>query len=155
MSDGSWSEDERRERVRMLVESAPAGVDVERLLAGSLAGPESADRPDVPVWEYVDYAATHQDVTLADLAAVRFPIRSARGDTFPTSIDELLEPGPVPATVHLTRRDIVELYAAMHAAGLLRWDAATRTIVQVDAPPADVAAVHTAWRERIAGPPSS
>jgi hypothetical protein len=137
----------------MLVESAPAGVDVERLLAGSLAGPESADRPDVPVWEYVDYAAAHPDVTLADLGAVRFPIRSARGGTFPTSLDELLKPGPAPAAVELTRGDIVELYAAMHAAGLLRWDAATRTIVQVDAPPSrDVAAVHAAWRARIAGP---
>ena len=58
---------------------------------------------------------------------MRFPIRSARGDTFPTSIDELLRPGPDPAVVH-TIRDIVALYAAMHAAGLLRWDAATRTI---------------------------
>ena len=35
---GSPSEDERRERVRMLVESTPDGVDVEHLLAGSLAG---------------------------------------------------------------------------------------------------------------------
>lgn len=135
----------------MLVESAPDGVDMERLLAGSLAGPESADRPDVPVWEYVEYAATHPGVTLDDLGPVRFPIRNARGDTIPISIDELLSPGPGPAAVHATRRDVVDLYAAMHAAGLLRWDATTRTIVQVDAPSSDVAAVHTAWRARIAG----
>jgi hypothetical protein len=155
LSDSSLSEDERRERVRMLVESAPDGVDIERLLAGSLAGPESADRPDVPVWEYVEYAATHPDVTLDDLGEVRFPIRNARGDTVPTSIDELLKPGPGPAAVHPTRRDIVDLYAAMHAAGLLRWDAATRTIVRVDAPSSDVAAVAAAWRDQIAGPLSS
>ena len=152
LSDGIMSEHERLEKVRRLVESAPDGVDVELLLAGSLAGPVSADRPDVPVWEYVDYAATHPDVTLADLAAVRFPVRNERGDTFPTSIDEQRKPGPRPTDVR-TIRDVVELYAAMHEAGLLRWDAATRTIVQLDPPPSyDVAAVHAAWRARIARP---
>jgi hypothetical protein len=151
MSDSSMTEDERRERVRMLVESAPDGVDIESTLAGSLAGPESTDRPDVPMWEYVEYAATHPDVTLHDLGAVRFPLRNERGDTTVTSIDELLKPGLGSAAVHRTRRDIVDLYAVMHAAGLLRWDAATRTIVQVDAPSNDVAAGHAAWQDRIAG----
>jgi len=152
LSDSSMTEGERRERVRMLVESAPDGVDIESLLAGSLAGPESTDRPDVPMWEYVEYAATHPGVTLHDLGAVRFPIRNARGDTtFPTSIDELLKPGNVPVGLARTRRDIVDLFAVMHAAGLLGWDAATRTIVQVDAPSSDVAALHAAWRDRIAG----
>ena len=152
MSGSGTTEDDRRERVRMLVESAPDGVDIESLLAGSLAGPESPDRPDVPVWEYVEYAATHPDVTLQDLGQVRFPIRNARLDTtFPTSIDELLKPGNGPAAVHRTRRDIIDLFAVMHAAGLLRWDAATRTIVQVDARSYDVAAGHAAWQDRIAG----
>ena len=155
VGDSDLSEDERRARVRMLVGTAPDGVDIEHLLAGSLAGPEDAHRPDVPVWEYVDYATTHPGVTLDDLGKVRFPIRTARGDTIPTSIDELREPGPGLAGAHLTRRDIVELYAAMHTAGLLRWDAATRTIVQVDAPPSDIAAVHAAWRARITRPSGS
>lgn len=140
----------------MLVESAPDGVDMERLLGGSLVGPASPDRPDVPAWEYVEYAETHPDVTLEDLGAVRFPVRNARGDTFPTSIDELLNPGPGPAAVRRTRRDIVEFYAARHAAGLLRWDAATRTIVQLDPPPSyDAAAFHAAWEEKIDRPPGT
>src|SRR5665811_2076064 len=41
LSDSSLAEDKRRETVRMLVESAPDGVDIERLLAGSLSGPAS------------------------------------------------------------------------------------------------------------------
>lgn len=151
LGDSNMSEDERRETVRMLVESAPDGVDIESTLAGSLAGQESTDRPDVPMWEYVEYAATHPDVMLHDLGAVRFPIRNERGDTTVTSIDELRRPGLAPAAVHPTRRDIVDLYAVMHAAGLLRWDAATRTIVQVDAPSSDVAALHAAWQDRVAG----
>ena len=151
LSDSGLAEDQRCETVQNLVESAPDGVDIERLLAGSIAGPESAERPDVPVWEYVEYAATHPDVTLDDLGQVRFGIRSARGDTVPTSIDELLKPGPGPAAAYPTRRDIVHLDAAMHAAGLLRWDAATRTIVQVDPPSYDVAPVAAAWRHWIAG----
>jgi hypothetical protein len=58
--------------------------------------------------------------------------------------------GTVPTAVHPTRSDIVDLYGALHAAGLLRWEAETRTVVQVDAPAADVAAVVGAWRDRVA-----
>ncbi|HEY8716995.1 hypothetical protein [Pengzhenrongella sp.] len=152
MSDSGMTEDERRERVRMIVESAPDGVDIESTLAGVLVGPESTDRPDVPMWEYVEYAATHPDVTLHDLGAVRFPIRNARLDTtYPTSIDELLKPGNGHVGLARTRRDIVDLFAVMHEAGLLRWEAATRTIVQVEVPSTDAAALHAAWQDRIAG----
>ncbi|MGY4644850.1 hypothetical protein [Cellulomonas sp. URHB0016] len=151
MSGSGLSEDERRATVRMLVESAPEGVDVHRLLGGSLAGAESADRPDVPVWEYAEHVATHPDLTLDDLASLRFPFRNAHGDTALTSLDELVAAGPVPGAVHPTRHDVVDLYGALHAAGLLRWDAETRTVVQVEAAPADVAAVVRAWRDRVTG----
>lgn len=45
------TEDQRLEIVRDLQEDHP-DLDWENLLAGSLAGPASTDRPDMPVWEY-------------------------------------------------------------------------------------------------------
>lgn len=137
----------------MLAGEVPEGVDLDALLGGELAGPESADRPPVPVWEYARYVESHPEVTLDDLGPQRFPFRNQRGDTALTSIDELREPGPGPGAVRASRRDVVELYAALHDAGLLHWDAATRTVVHADVPAADVAAIVAAWRDRVAATP--
>lgn len=146
-------EDERRARVGMLAASVPEGVDLDSLLGGELAGPESTDRPPVPVWEYPRYVESHSGITLDDLGPQRFPFRNEHGDTALTSIDELREPGPGAAGVRASRRDVVDLYAALYAAGLLRWDAATRTVVHADVPTADVAAIVAAWRDRVAAAP--
>jgi len=99
--------EERLERVRILKASVPEGVDINSLLGGSLAGPVSADRQDVPPWEYLEYAASQPEVTFEELARVRFPIRTeSTGYTFPSSIHEFPKPGVTPdrATFHAAWR---------------------------------------------------
>ena len=111
MSEDEMTEEERLERVRILIESAPEGVDIESLLGGSLAGPVSPDRPDVPPWEYPEYAASHPGVTLEELARVRFPVRiESTGYTFPSSIHGFAKPGVTPDPVPKTLLDTVDFF---------------------------------------------
>lgn len=145
------TEEERLERVRILKASAPEGVDIEGLLGGSLAGPVSPDRPDVPPWEYPEYAASHPRVTLEELAKVRFPIRiESTGYTFPCSIHEFAKPGATPDPVPKTLLDAVDFFVEKHAVGAWRWDVADRTVIAHDDVAPDAATFHAAWQERIA-----
>lgn len=152
MFENNMTEEERLEQVRILKESAPEGVDIESLLAGSLAGPVSPDRPDVPPWEYPEYAAAHPEVTLEELARVRFPIRiESTGYTFPSSIHEFAWPAVTPDSARTTLLDAVDSFLEMHAAGAWRWEPSSRTVISDENAWPDPSAFHAAWRARIAG----
>jgi len=154
VSEDDVTEDERLERVRILKASAPDGVDIEGLLGGSLAGPVNPDRPNVPPWEYPEYAAAHPGVTWEELARVRFPVRlQTTGYTFPSSIHELAKPGVTPDSVPTTLLDAVDFLLEMRAAGAWRWDAADRIVIADEDVAPDAATLHAAWRDRIARRP--
>jgi hypothetical protein len=151
VSENDMTKAERPEQVRILKESPPEGVDIARLLAGSLGGPVSPDRPGVPPWEYPEYAAAHPEVTFEELAHVRFPIRfGPSGDTSPSSIHEFAKPGVAPDRVPATLLDVVDFFLEAHAAGAWRWDTSDRTVIDnADAWP-DPATFHASWQDRIA-----
>lgn len=102
--------------------------DVESRLAGHLAGPASEDRPEVPVWQYFEYAAAAPGVTIEELINIRFPISFHGEGSTVTSIAEELKPAPVAAPLVPTAEDIVRRYAMMHDAGVLDWNTVTRTV---------------------------
>ncbi len=147
MSEES-EEDERRERIRALKAVAPAGVDVESLLAGSLAGPASDARPPVPVWEYLDYLAERRELSLDDIVRTRFPIRLHGGETTVTSIAELTS-GPGSATYRVGPAEVVRLYRLQHEFGALTWEPVDRMHVEAMPPSAYRAAVFDAWRREL------
>lgn len=110
-------------------------LDWDNLLMGRLAGPASPDRPDIPVWEYDRAAEADPDIALADLTAVRFPVRYFEGGWSVTSVDEELKPIPssykgVPPTPRFTEdaMSVIRRYQALHGAGIVAWDSASRSL---------------------------
>lgn len=134
-SEEQVCEERRRQLIHQIGDEArKAGFpdyDVASRLAGHLAGPASKDRPDVPVWQYLDYAATEPNVTVEDIIRVRFPITFYEERSTVTSIAEELQLGPTWLPVSPTAADIVRFYAMLHDAGVLGWNSATRTIEQL------------------------
>lgn len=151
VSNGGPTEDERIEKVRTLRESVPAGVDIDRLLAGSLAGPASLDRPRVPPWEYPEYAASHPGVALEELAHVRFPIRFEPGGAVSeSSIHEFAKPGTTSKFFLMELLETVDLFLEMNAAGVWSWDPSERTVIHRGDAWLDPSALHDAWQARVA-----
>ena len=151
MGDDDMTEEERLEAIRTLKETVPVGVDIESRLGGSLAGPVTPDRPDVPPWEYPEYAAAHPEVTFDELAHVRFPIRlEPTGHVMPTSIHEGATLGASVGFAPMPYLDQIDSYAVMHALGVFRWEVSERTVVHDAEVPFDPATFHAAWRARIA-----
>jgi hypothetical protein len=123
-------EEERLARLAALHASAP-GVDHERLAAGALAGRATPDRPNTPPWEFDRWAEEHPDVTLDDLARVRFPevYAERRGFTV-TSFDDLLK-GPFPPGAEVpTIAEEIARWRYLHERGVVRWDADRRAVVR-------------------------
>ena len=151
LGEDEMTEEERLERVRILLESVPEGVDTENLLGGWLAGPVTPDRPDVPPWEYPEYAAAHPEVTFDELAHVRFPIRFEPGGYIsPSSIHEFANPAGTHDRVPTTLLDEVDFFLETHAAGVWRWEPSTRTVIADNDAWPDPGTLHAAWRARIA-----
>jgi hypothetical protein len=123
--------------------------DAEGLAAGHLAGPASTDRPPVPVWEYLDYVAKHPEVSIDEISQIRFPISFHGGGSTVTSIAEHTAPGPVPPTFSLTAEDIVRLFALMHDAGAMQWNAETRTIEELKPRASYAPAIYEKWRSQL------
>jgi hypothetical protein len=121
-------------------------VDVAALAGGSMAGLPSTDRPEVPVWEYLEYVAERPKLTLDALAEMRFPIALHAGTTMVTSIAEMLAPGPHPPTYQTGPEDVVQLYRFMHEAGALVWNPVTRTHEEVLPPASYRGPVYEKWR---------
>lgn len=140
-----WSEQERVEWLRE-IQAAHPDIDVASLAGGILAGPASADRPPVPVWEYLEYRAAHPEISMDAISRTRFPVALYSGDTTVTSIAELLAPGPRVAAFVLAAEDIIDLYKLMHEAGAMRWNPETRTHEEVRPPASYVDSVYGTWR---------
>jgi hypothetical protein len=147
------SEEHRLQRFREINEAArQSGLpdyDAKALAAGHLAGPASTDRPPVPVWEYLDYVATHPEVSIEEISQVRFPISFHGGGSTVTSIAEHTAPGPVPPTFVVAAEDVVGLYALMHDAGAMQWDAGTRTIEELKPHASYAPAIYEKWRSQL------
>lgn len=144
------SDAQREALLQELHGSLPEGMQIDDLLAGELAGPASSERPPVPVWEYAEYAATQPNVSLDDLAQVRFPILSHDGvTTMVTSLSEMTAPGPreSEATHDITYGDVVNLYRLMSERGVMRWNADTLTHEEVVSPALYAEEVHGVWRQ--------
>ncbi|WP_146243995.1 hypothetical protein [Curtobacterium sp. MCBD17_013] len=99
------------------------------LAGGTLAGPATPDRPNVPIWEYENYAEQHPDVDLEDLVAVRFPVILHGSDDFTVdSAAEYLRTDPVPPTTPMTLGSVVDLWRHLHATGVVAWDSDRRAV---------------------------
>jgi hypothetical protein len=93
-----------------------------------MAGPAGPDRPPVSVWEYLDYLKDHPEMSLDQLAAVRFPIdlyEEERTVTSLASFIALTENAPGPAA---TIEEVIHLYRLRHEAGTLSWNEAEQCI---------------------------
>ncbi|MHB1235073.1 MAG: hypothetical protein ACYCZK_05305 [Microbacteriaceae bacterium] len=146
MSEGS-TEDQWREKIRALKEAHPeAKAAVDGLAAGILAGPVSADRPPVPVWEYLDYLTAHPRLSQEDLSQIRFPIMSYGGVLTITSIAELTAtPGLVSPTFKVTPEDVVRLYGLMYALGVMRWNPDSKVHEEVVSPTVYAKGLYEKW----------
>lgn len=124
--------------------------DVEGRLAGRVAGPPSDDRPDVPVWQYIEYAAAMRDITFEEVIQVRFPISFFGEGSTVTSIAEELQhgpPGPAEASVAPTAEDVVRRYLILHQAGVLGWNRATRTVERLKPLESEMEVFKVWWNE--------
>jgi hypothetical protein len=108
--------------LRMVIEGGPEAERLAKLeelererpglatLAGEvLAGRGTPGRPDVPIWDYVHFAAEHPEVTLDELSAIRFPVIFFEGGDFTIdSAAESLRTDPFPPQVPETLDSVVD-----------------------------------------------
>ena len=121
--------DEFRLEIRRRFQEAHPEADVEGMMGGSLAEPASADRPPVPVWEYLDYQAAHPEISVEQIERIRFPIALYGGETMVTSIFEMTHMiGPPQPSYDFTVVNVVRHYRILHEHGAMSWNASTRTL---------------------------
>ncbi|MGA1813957.1 hypothetical protein VH571_16360 [Frondihabitans sp. 4ASC-45] len=122
------------------------------LAGGTLAGPATPNRPNVPIWEYASYSEQHPDVEIDDLVAIRFPVIFYGGDEFTIySAAEYLRTDPVPPPRPMGLDSIIDMWRHLHAAGIVAWDSEKRAVEHrqpISAYKAAVAEWGTHWRAR-------
>jgi hypothetical protein len=123
------------ERLRTLARLEALHPGSSALAAGRLAGPATAGRRDVPIWEYVEYARREADVTLEELARIRFPIYFSESDDFTVAAADQFPGGLVSA---------VALWEGLRRGGLVDWDDERRGI-RILRPMAEYGAAVTDW----------
>lgn len=153
-----WEPFDERERlkvVRNIVEQHPQ-VDLANSLGGALAGPASPDRPNVPVWDYLELAQSDPSLSLAELSAVRFPVLFFEGESSVSSVDEYLRPPPShlkvqppPPRFVIDAPAIIRRYRMERDAGLVEWDPRSRGIRYL-VPVANRKPVLEAWVKTLA-----
>jgi len=150
-----YDERDRLEVVKGIVEQHPQ-VDLANSLSGALAGPASPDRPDVPVWNYLELAQSDPSVSLAQLSAVRFPVLFFEGESSVDSVDEHLRPPPShlkvqppPMRVVIDAPAVIRRFAMERDAGLVEWDPRSRGVRYL-VPVAERTPVLQAWFETLA-----
>ena len=122
-------EDERLVLLERLEAEHPGSAS---LAAGTLAGRATPDRPNVAIWDYQRYADDHSDVTIEYLISVRFPVVFFGGEEFTIdSAAEYLRTDPVPPSFIPTVGEVIEMWASLHTAGVVRWDAERRAVEHV------------------------
>ena len=116
-----------------------------KLTAGVLAGPATPDRPDVPIWEYLRFADTHPEVSIDELARIRFPLVFFGGEesTVQAAAEEL-EPHPAPTRWLQTIETVVEQWSALFTAGVVRWNSELRAVEMI-LPMTEYRRVLTEW----------
>ncbi|RPE78445.1 MULTISPECIES: hypothetical protein [unclassified Frondihabitans] len=142
-------EDERLAILESLEAQRPGSST---LAAGTLAGPATPNRPDVPIWEYASYLELHPEVDIDELVAVRFPVIFYGGDDFTIdSAAEYLRTDPVPSPTPMNLDSVIDMWRHLHAAGVVAWDAGRRAVEHrrpFDAYKAAVAEWGVRWRAR-------
>jgi hypothetical protein len=99
---------------------------------GVLAGRATPDRPNVPIWDYLQFAADHPEVTLDELTAVRFPVIFFDGEDFTIdSAGESLRTDPVRPPVPETLESVIDRWKALHAAGVVQWNSDKRAVEMI------------------------
>jgi hypothetical protein len=141
------AEDERLRILEDLRTSAPH-VDHERLAAGTLAGRATADRPDVPPWEYKRHVDQHPGTSMQELLRIRFPVVFAgcRGSTI-SSIAEDIDDHGHPEGALFTVAEALDRWQFLHDAGVVRWNSSTRAVEHVEGFGEVLVAQH-AWATR-------
>jgi hypothetical protein len=146
------SDEEIAELVAQMKAERP-DLDWGNLLMGRLAGPATDDRPDFPICDYPAAMEADAAVTMAGLAAARFPVRYPGGGWSVTSIDEELKPVPTsykgnlaPSRFQLDADAVIRRYRALRDAGVIDWDAESRGLVFIE-PPEVYQPVMKAWAE--------
>jgi hypothetical protein len=144
---------EHRSELFSKLRSAHPDVDPESLLGGSLAGAESANRPPVPVWQYLEYQAKHPEFSIDQIERIRFPIVLHGGEKMVTSIFEMTHlSGPVPPTYEITVPDVIRLYRLTHEHGGMTWNTTTASHEEALPPHEYRDRVHEEWRSGLKTP---
>lgn len=121
-------EDQRRAVLKTL-EAHPG---LATAASGTLAGPASSGRPDIPIWECERYVADHPDSTLEELIQVRLPVVFFGGEEFTiTSVAEELRNCATPPHTPITVSSVIDRWGRLHAACVVRWDSARRAVEHV------------------------
>jgi hypothetical protein len=103
-----------------------------KLAGGVLAGRATPDRPDVPIWDYLQFAADHPEVTLDALSTVRFPVIFFEGEDFTIdSVVESLRTDPFPPPVPKTLDSVIDRWNTLHAAGVVEWNSDKRAVEMI------------------------
>jgi hypothetical protein len=147
-----------QERLLTLARLEAAHPGASALAAGTLAGPATPDRPNVPIWDYANHVHEHPEIDFEDLVDVRFPVVFYGGADFTIdSAAEYLRTDPVAPPVPVTLPSVLELWQRLHDAGIVTWDRERRAVVHLR-PLAEHSAVVVDWelsRRQQSGPPSA
>jgi len=120
------------ERLAVLASLEALHPGLSKTASGTLAGPATRDRPNVPIWDYEQYGQEHLEVKLEDLVAVRFPVIFYGGEDFTIdSAAERLRKDPVAPAVPVTLASVLDLWKQLHAAGVVAWDHDRRAVEHV------------------------
>jgi hypothetical protein len=119
-------------RLARLEELEPQRPGLAKLVGGVLTGRATPERPNVPIWDYLQFAADHPEVTLDELIEIRFPVNFLKGEDF--TIDpaaESLRTDPVPPPVPETLDSVIERWKALHTAGVVEWNIDKRAVEMI------------------------
>ena len=125
-SEPELTEEQRQKTIAMLAKRMP-GRDLSKLLAGHLAGPAHPGRPPVPIWDFVEYAAS-VGVEIDTLLDWRYPLEFFGGGSTIVSVAEALHLDQ-PGAVQLTADDVIRKYTLLADAGALTWNADRKSMV--------------------------
>ena len=122
--------EEKRLAILDRLERTRSGLS--NLAAGVLAGKATPDRPDVPIWDYLRFAATHPEISIDDLAQIRFPVVFFGVEEFTIeSAADLLEPHPIPPRRPWTLETVIDMWTAIFAGGIVRWNSELRAVEMI------------------------
>lgn len=144
-TESGFSEAERQKMIAQLAERLP-GRDLSKLLAGHLAGPADPDRPPVPIWEFVQYAAT-AGTGIGELAKWRYPLEIFEGGSTIVSIAEEVDQN-LRGHPRITAADVIRRYQLLANSGAITWSARRKSIIEL-VPREEKIPIYRAWWEEV------